>query len=316
MNFNYKKLKKQNSTYIIAEAGVNHECSISKAKKLILLAKKGGADAIKFQTYKADKIALRNSQAYWDTSKEKIKNQHELFSKYDKFNEKDYIALSKFCSKLKIDFLSTPFDLDSVAFLNKLVPVFKISSSDITNYPLLKKIAKTKKPILLSTGASNILEIKNAIKILQKKTKKIVIMHCILNYPTTNFDANLGMINDIKKNFPNYVIGYSDHTLPDKYMNNLNVAFSLGAKVLEKHFTLNKRLKGNDHYHSMDFQDLKKLRANINQTINLIGSGNQKKTAIKAENKSRKNARRCIAAKMNLKKRLNFKRTKLNCLKT
>jgi len=127
-------------------------------------------------------------------------------------------------------------------------------------------------------------------------------MHCILNYPTSNFDANLGMINDIKKNFPNYVIGYSDHTLPDKYMNNLNVAFSLGAKVLEKHFTLNKRLKGNDHYHSMDFEDLKKLRANINQTINLIGSGNQKKTAIKVENKSRKNARRCIAAKMNLKK--------------
>ena len=139
--FNYEKIKKNNIPYIIAEIGVNHECSMKNAKKLILSAKRGGAHAAKFQTYKAYKIASKNSKSYWDLKQESTKSQFELFSKYDKFNEKDYKELSQFCKKNRIDFLSTPFDLESVDFLYKLMPAYKISSSDITNYPLLEKIS-------------------------------------------------------------------------------------------------------------------------------------------------------------------------------
>ena len=197
--------------------------------------------------------------------------------------------------------MSTPFDLDAVDLLRPLVPAFKISSSDITNYPLLKKISKTKKPILLSTGASDINEIKNAVNILKKGTKKIVVMHCILNYPTKDDDANLNMILDLKRNFPNFILGYSDHTLPDKNMLNLTSAFLLGAKVIEKHFTLNKKLKGNDHYHAMNFIDLKNLSKNLKKISKILGV-KKNKQVLKSEFKSRKFARRSIVALKNLRK--------------
>ena len=301
MNFNYNKIKKNNFPYIIAEIGVNHECSVATAKRLILLAKKGGAHATKFQTYTAEKLAKVNSRAYWDISKEKTKSQFELFSKFDKFKPKDYRGLARFCRKNKIDFLSTPFDLDSVKILKPLVPAFKISSSDITNYPLLEEISKTKKPSIISTGASTLDEIRNAVKILKKGSNKIVIMHCILNYPTQDKDANLSMITSLKNEFPKYIIGYSDHTLPNSEMINLTSAFILGAKVIEKHFTHNKKLKGNDHYHSMDASDLRHLSENLKKIIKILGTNKQKKV-IKSELKSRKFARRSIVAKKNLKK--------------
>ena len=301
MIFDFEKIKKNNMPYIIAEIGVNHECSIKMAKKLIMLAKKGGAQAVKFQTYKAEKIVKKKSKAYWDLKKEKTKTQYELFSKLDKFNSDDYKKLSKYSKKNKIDFLSTPFDLDSVNFLSSLVPAFKISSSDINNYPLIRKIAATKKPVILSTGASNINEIKKAVEILEKKTKKIVIMHCVLNYPTKDIDANLGMILDIKKKFPKYLHGYSDHTLPSHNMINLTTAFMLGAKVIEKHFTNNKKLKGNDHYHSMDINDLRTLTKNIKKINVLMGRTNFKKV-LRCEQKSRKFARRSIVVDKNISK--------------
>ena len=163
--------------YIIAEAGVNHECKIKNAYKLIREAKEGGADAIKFQTYKADELASKFSPAYWDLKKEKTKNQNQLFKKYDKFNENDYKKLKKYCDKLKIEFLSTPFDFNSAKFLAKLVKCFKISSSDITNKPFIKYLCKFKKPIILSTGASNLSEIKRAVKWIEEEKVKVAILH-------------------------------------------------------------------------------------------------------------------------------------------
>ena len=300
--FNYSKLKRDQENYIIAEVGVNHECNIKIAKKLILLAKKGGAHAVKFQTYKANLLASKYSKAYWDTKKEKTKSQLDLFSKYDKFEKDDYKYLAKFFKKNKIDFLSTPFDLQSVDQLNDLVPAFKVSSSDITNIPLLRKISGKGKPILLSTGASNINEIKFAIKNLNYfKKNKIVLMHCILNYPTKNSEANLMMIKHLQKEFKNFIIGYSDHTEPDKEMLITSSAYLLGAKVIEKHFTHNKKLKGNDHYHSMDFKDLQQMMKNINFINRIIGKS-LKKDFIKSEKVSRKNARRSIFLKKNVKK--------------
>jgi len=313
--FNYNKIKKGKACYVIAEIGVNHECSMKKAKKLIFLAKKNGAHAAKFQTYKAEKLASKNSKAYWDLKKEKTKSQYELFSKFDKFTKKDYKKLSYYCKKVKIDFLSTPFDLEAVDFLNNLVPLFKISSSDITNYPLLKKISKKNKPIILSTGASNLDEIKTAVKILRSnKNSKIVLMHCILNYPTKNGDANLSMIENLKKEFPHLIIGYSDHTLPDANMSILSTAYTLGARVLEKHFTLNKNLKGNDHYHSMDKKDLKNFINKIKQLDTMLGN-KKKKIVLPSEKKSRMYARRGISLNKNVRKNEVLKESHLICLR-
>ena len=313
--FNYKKIQQKNSCYLIAEVGVNHECSLAKAKKLIFLAKKNGAQAVKFQTYKAEKLASRDSKAYWDIKKEKIKSQYELFSKYDKFEYADYYKLYKYCKKIKIDFLSTPFDLESVDFLDKLVPAFKISSSDITNYPLLEKISKKNKPILLSTGASSLNEIKKALKVIQtNKTKKIVLMHCILNYPTKKKDASLLMIQNLTKVFPNLVIGYSDHTMPDKEMSVLTTAYLMGAKVIEKHFTFNKKKEGNDHYHSMDFKDLK-IFSNTIEKLKIILGKKEKKTYLMSEKKSRKYARRGIYIKSLIRKNEKLSKKNLICLR-
>ena len=288
--------------YLIAEIGVNHDCSVNTAIKMIKMAKKGGASAVKFQTYKAELLASKNSPAYWDTKKEKTRNQLELFKKYDLFGKKEYYKLYNYCKKLKIDFLSTPFDEASVDLLNPLVPYFKIASSDITNYPLLKKIAQKKKIVFLSTGASTINEIKEALKILKSNgSPMIILLHCILNYPTKVNHANLRMITHLKSKFKKYIIGYSDHTLPTNELDSLMVAYLLGARVLEKHFTLNKKKLGNDHYHSMNYLDLNNFIKKIKFINTLLGNSITKEP-IREEFKSRKNARRSIVAKKFIKK--------------
>lgn len=300
--FNKKNGVKISMPYLIAEAGVNHEGSLKKAFKLIELAKKGGADAIKFQTYKAEKLVIKNSPAYWDTKKEKTKNQFDLFKKYDFFEKEDYVKLYRHCKKKKIDFLSTPFDNEAVEFLSPLVKYFKIASADLNNIPLLKKISSKRKPIFLSTGASNLKEIKSAVKLLKKSgCKKIALLHCILNYPTISHNANLNMISSLKKEFNKIKIGYSDHTLPDKDMIVPTTAFLLGAEIIEKHFTYNKNLPGNDHYHSMDYKDLKKLKSNLKKILNIIGK-KKSKQPIPSEKKAIKNARRSIVVAKNIKK--------------
>ncbi len=288
-----KKKDYKNKPYIIAEVGVNHEGSLTKAKKLIDLASNSGADAVKFQTYKAENLASRYSPAYWNTNLEKSKSQYKLFKKYDKFNILEYKKLYKYCLKKKIDFASTPFDIDSVKFLRPFLKYYKVASADINNIPLLEEIAKTKKPVLLSTGASYLKEIKFAEKFLKKRgCPDVTIMHCTLNYPTLNKNANLNMIDDIKKKFPRNTIGYSDHTLPNEGMLNLIIAYQKGAQIIEKHFTHDKNKKGNDHYHSMDHKDLKIFLDNL-KLISII-KGKKEKKPIKSEFISRKNARRSI----------------------
>mgnify|MGYP001382246585 FL=1 len=189
--------------------------------------------------------------------------------------------------------------------------MFKISSSDITNLPLLKAVASKKKITILSTGASSLSEIRTAVKILSKKVKKIILMHCILNYPTKNQDANLKMIKSLQDEFPNCISGYSDHTLPSNDMQNLITAYLFGAKVIEKHFTLNKKKGGNDHYHSLDKKDLinfKKRVENISITL-----GSQTKKILDTELKSRKNARRSIVVNRFIKKGSKLKEKDLIC---
>ena len=280
--------------YIIAEIGVNHEGSLDLAKQLIELAKEGGADGAKFQSYKADTLASKNSPAYWDTSKEATRSQHELFQKYDNFEPEDYVALAEHARSCEIDFLSTPFDDAAVDYLAPLVPFYKIASADITNTPLLRRVARTQKPVVVSTGASNMEEIRWSVDTLhQAGATDVVLLHCILNYPCENHNAHVRMITGLAQAFPDYLIGYSDHTVPDPDMTALAVAYSLGAVVLEKHFTHDKSLPGNDHYHAMDVHDLRRFVERMATIADILGDDTAK-APIETENISRLNARRSI----------------------
>lgn len=290
-----KILTEESRPFVVADAGVNHENDINIAKGMIDDVAHVGADAIKFQTYKAEKIASRTAPAYWETGE----TQYEFFKRYDKFGEEAYLELAEYAKEKNIFFMSTPFDLEAVDLLDELVPVFKISSSDITNIPFIKYIARKAKPVFLSTGASTIGEINDAVTAMEEEgNKQIVILHCILSYPTKYEDANLNMITHLKKVFPNYLIGISDHTLPDKNMVVLTTAVLLGAKVVEKHFTFDKSLKGNDHYHSMDFHDLKTFMENLDLLEKILGQSEKK--PLEKEMPARKYARRSIVAKTDI----------------
>ena len=290
------RLDEQSSPYIIAEIGVNHEGSLPKAKELIELAREGGASAAKFQTYKAHTLASKNSPAYWDTSKEPTTSQYKLFKKYDRFEKQDYLALAEHCQRVGIDFVSTPFDDAAVDFLNPLVPCMKIASADLTNIPFLRKIARCAKPVILSTGASTLAEIDLAVGELRKHgCREIALLHCVLNYPTEYQNAHLDMIEGLRRAYPELVIGYSDHTLPDPAMSILTTAYLKGARIIEKHFTYDKTLPGNDHYHAMDIEDLKRFRQQL--TFIKRALGQQHKAPLPSEQISRENARRSIVLK-------------------
>jgi N-acetylneuraminate synthase len=285
--------------YIIAEAGVNHEGSMDTAKRLIEEAKEGGAHAIKFQTYKAETIASKDSPAYWDLTKEPTDSQFKLFKKHDKFWKDEYVKLKEHCDKMDIEFMSTPFDIESTKFLNELMPVFKVSSSDITNKPFIKFICDFNKPILLSTGASYLYEIEEAVEWIENKNIPLALLHCVLSYPTDDKNAHLGMIRGLKKKFPDYMVGYSDHTLP-KDMKVVEMATLLGSVIIEKHFTHDKKLQGNDHYHAMDMHDLKIFNKNLDEILTIIGD--EKVSSIAKEKSSRANARRSLVAKIDIPK--------------
>lgn len=280
--------------YVIAEAGVNHEGSMETARRLIEEAAEAGADAIKFQTYRAETLASRNSPAYWDTTKEPTTSQYELFKRHDSFWKTEFEELRRHCEATGIEFLSTPFDVESATFLNDLMAAFKISSSDLTNLPFIRYICSFDKPVLLSTGASYLWEIAEAVQVIEDAGNRFSLMHCILNYPAEDAAANLGMLKDLTRRFPEALLGYSDHTLPNPAMDVLTTATMLGARILEKHFTHDKALSGNDHYHAMDQQDLRSFRIAVDRILLLVGSSS--KRPLESEEISRRNARRSLVA--------------------
>ena len=293
---------RKNKTVIIAEAGVNHNGKLKFGKRLIDEAKKAGADIIKFQTYKAKKLTTKSAPRFWNWQGELKKNgtQHDSYSNLDSFNKNEYRQLINYCKKKKIEFLSTPFDEESANMLVEIgIKGFKVASSDITNHPFLEFLAKKKLPILLSSGASTINEIKEAVRVINKNgNEKILIMQCTLCYPTKPQDANLLAINDIKRNFPKYLVGLSDHTLGIEIA---SASALYGVSAIEKHFTFNKKLlKSADHWLSIDPGELKKLVENV-RTINL-SMGNGKKISLKCENHARKFARRSIVANKKITK--------------
>lgn len=292
----------RNKTVLIAEAGVNHNGNIKFAKKLIDEAKKSNCDIIKFQTYKAEKLTTKSAPRFWNWSGEikKKGSQFDSYSNLDSFNKNHYKILINYCKKKNIEFLSTPFDKESVDMLVSIgIKGFKVASCDITNIELIKYIAKKKLPILLSTGASDVDEIKDAIKVIKKcGNKKILIMQCTLCYPTKPKDANLKAINTIKKEFPNELVGLSDHTLG---IDIATASIPLGVSAIEKHFTFNNKLKKSaDHWLSILPKDLKLLKNRCKLINDAMGSGEKKVLA--CEIKARKFARRSIVSNYRLSK--------------
>lgn len=296
----YQKIKNQ-GYYLIAEIGVNyydlakkeHISLMDAAKLMVKEAVDAGIDAVKFQTYKAETLAAKNSPSYWDTSEETTTSQFELFKKYDLFGEKEYIELSKYAKELHVDFLSTPFDFQSADYLEDLMPSYKISSSDLSNIPFIEYMSKKGKPILLSVGASNKDEIDAAVSVISENNNNVLtLLHCVLEYPTPYEHANLLKIQSLAETYPEAIIGYSDHTKPDECMDVIKTAYLFGAKVIEKHFTLDKTLPGNDHYHAMNPEDLRKIKAGL-EFIQKI-KGEKELKCLDTEKTARMNARRSI----------------------
>tara|TARA_Y100001970_G_scaffold293501_1_gene440793 strand:+ start:6654 stop:7655 length:1002 start_codon:yes stop_codon:yes gene_type:complete len=279
-------------TLIIAEAGVNHNGSLVIAKKLINEASKIGADVIKFQIYKTDELVTTYSKLakYQITNINSQLSQYKMLKKYE-LSTNSLNKIIKYCKIKKIKFLASAFDIDSVKKLDNLnIDTFKIPSGEITNYNYLKYIGKLNKKIIISSGMSNIKEIKDAIDLLRSSgTKKIniTVMHCTTDYPTKVKDVNLKAMLTIKEKL-GVNIGYSDHT------NSIEVpiaAVALGANIIEKHFTLNRRLKGPDHKASLEPKPFKEMIKNIRTTERLLGTNVKKitiseKSNIKAVRKS------------------------------
>lgn len=294
--------------YLIAEMGVNfydtakalNITPLAAAMMYIDAAAEVGIDCAKFQSYKADTIVSKNSPAYWDLSKEPTKTQHALFMKHDGFNEEDYRELCDYTHAKGMDFTSTPFDYASADYLYDMVDFYKISSSDLSNLPFIEHIAKKGKPVYMSVGAAYLSECDEAIRVLKNTgCKDIVIFHCVLSYPTDPKNANLLIIETLKKTFPDIRVGFSDHVAPDDTMMTLATSYLLGAEVIEKHFTLDKTLSGNDHYHAGDPEDFKKAIVNFKWIDTILGSA--EKTVLDCEMIPRREARRSLVLTRDLK---------------
>ena len=289
-------------TYVIAEAGVNHNGSLKRAKELIIEAAKAGADAIKFQTYKAEKLVTKSAPRFWDwKGEEKPKGtQFDSYSELDKFPLKHYPDLIKVCKKNNIEFLSTPFDEESAdALINFGMKAIKISSSDVTNLPFLTHLAKSKLPIFLSTGASTIGEIEEAVATIEKAgNKKIILLQCTLVYPTPFEHTNLLVIPTLAKIFPQYTVGLSDHTLGTHIP---SAAVALGARVIEKHYTVDKTLlKSADHHLSVDPKELKEMISAIRDVE--LALGDSRKYVLKAEEDTYKYDKRSLVTACDIKR--------------
>tara|TARA_A100000164_G_scaffold341883_1_gene338996 strand:- start:90 stop:1094 length:1005 start_codon:yes stop_codon:yes gene_type:complete len=297
-------IKKKDGTYIIAEIGNNHEGDINLAKKLIKLASECGCDAVKFQSIKPE-LLIGNKN---------IKRLEQL--KKFEFKKEHYFELKVVAEEENIDFLSTPFDLNSVDYLDDLVSAYKISSGDINYFQLLERVAKKFKPIILSTGMSTIPEIKSSLNFIKKewdkqfkKQTQIYILHCVSSYPTPSEYANLNALKDLKK--LEHPIGYSDHTIGIEAS---IIAVAMGAKIIEKHFTIsNTHSEFRDHQLSLNPKDMKKLVTEIRNTERYIG--NESKYPMVIEKESIKLMRRSIFTKSAIKKGEILTEDKLICLR-
>lgn len=282
---------KNHSTFIIAEAGINHNGDFKIAKKLIAAAKKCGADAVKFQSFKTEELIIEKSQ-----KAEHIRGKQSFFEMLKNWElaDDDYIRLANFAKKEGIIFFASVFGKRSLDMIKKIgVPLYKIASCDLNNHYLLKEVAKTKKPIIISVGMGNIDEISQAVKILEKNNNELGILHCVSLYPPQAEELNLQRIVLLKKKFSKHVIGYSDHTL-DIFVPASTIL--LGARIIEKHFTLDKKMSGPDQPSSADPVEFKRMVDEIRFLEKAIKHKEKKIVPGAREEKMKKAFRRSLVA--------------------
>ena len=298
MRINDRFIGNNSPCFIIAEAGINHNGDIEIAKKMIDAAKNAGADAVKFQTFKAENVASKYAEIaeYQREDMRHGEKQLDMIKKFE-LNYEDFKILKDYCDVKEIMFLSTPHSLDAIDFLESLIPIYKIGSGDLTNIPFLRKIAGKRKPIILSTGMANLGEIEEAIWAVEEEgNRDILLLHCISNYPTKIEDVNLRVIQTLNEAFK-FPVGLSDHTLSTVIP---AVAVALGACIIEKHFTLDKAMEGPDHKSSLEPEELKEMIKNIKEVEKALGNGIKKPT--KEEEKIKKIVRKSIVAKVDIPK--------------
>ena len=285
--------------FIIAEAGVNHNGKLELAKKLVDKAKVAGVECIKFQTFKSENCVTSNAEkaAYQRQQADAGESQLEMLRKLE-LSFDDFFELKNYCDMQKITFLSTPFDLESIDFLANLgMEFWKIPSGEITNLPYLIKIAKTHKPVIMSTGMSNLDEIQEALNVLEENgSGEITLLHCTTEYPASYEDVNLRAMLTLKEKF-NTPVGYSDHTMGIEVS---VAAVAMGATVIEKHFTLDRSMEGPDHKASLEPHELRAMVSAIRNVEMAMGDGVKKPA--KSEMKNIAVARKSIVASRNIKK--------------
>lgn len=283
--------------FIIAEAGVNHNGKLTLAKKLVDAAKAAGADAVKFQTFEAEDVVTKNAPMaeYQERNVGKKETQQEMLKKLE-LKYEDFEVLKKYCDEKGIIFLSTPHS-DVIDFLNHLVPAYKIGSGDLTNIPFLEKVARKCKLMILGTGMATLKEVKEALKaIYAQGGRQVVMLHCTTSYPCPIEDVNLRALQTMQKKL-DCLVGYSDHTLGITVP---IMAATLGAVVIEKHFTLDRTLPGPDHKASLEPHELKEMVEAIRAVEKALGSARKKPT--NDEERTKKITRKSIVAKVNIPK--------------
>lgn len=286
-------------TFIVAEIGVNHNGSVNRARKLIDAAKSTGADAVKFQAYKTERIVTKYAEKakYQKETTDLKKSQYDMLKKLE-LKDADFVELHRYAKKRSIIFLSSAFDEESVDLLAGLdVSAFKVPSGETTNFPLLRHIAEKKKPIILSTGLSTLDEIGEAIRVMEEKgVEDIVLLHCVTSYPAKAEDVNLRVMDFLKRSF-GCPVGFSDHTLGISIP---IAATALGAVLIEKHFTLDKKMSGPDHRASLEPDEFKQMVTAIRDVEKAMGDGIKRLT--KGEEQIKKAARRSVVARVKIQK--------------
>ncbi len=283
--------------YVIAEAGVHHYNSLDLARELVSRAAAAGADAVKFQTYTASRLAARWAPTYWESTAGAT--QYDIFAERSLLVRDDYAELFTHAARVGITCLSTPFDPDAAEMLAGLgMPAFKIASADITDLPLLRACAAHGRPMLLSTGASTMQEVHRAVDAVRAEGASVGLLHCTLAYPTPLSQANLRRLEMLAIEFPDVVLGYSDHTQPQDSEYACPTSVALGASIVEKHFTLDKSLPGDDHYHAVDPEGLARLVKNCTDVWMMTREPVEIEPA---EEAARSYARRSVVAARNLR---------------
>jgi N-acetylneuraminate synthase len=293
-----KWIGKNDSVFVIAEAGVNHNGNVKLAKELVRAAKEAGADAVKFQSFVTEEtVSVRAPKALHQLKySDQSESQYEMIKKLE-LSDRDYKDIINYAEELGIIFMATPYDIATVDWLDEFgVAAFKIASMDVDNVPFLRHVAAKKKPIILSTGMSYLEEIAKGLQAIREVgNDQVVLLHCTSNYPTSKQDCNLRVIETLRDKFI-VQVGYSDHTEGNEIS---LFAICIGARIIEKHFTVNKSLVGPDHKLSLDPWEFKDFVDSIRSLEVVLGSG--KRIPTESELQNRKDLKRSIFTKKLIK---------------